>query len=220
MLWSAVVLLVTIGAAVVIRRAIHLIPILINGYHPPSSAAGTSFPKFAGLDDIFAGSPVLTLVHIFPALVFLVLAPLQFSRTFRERHLPMHRVNGRILLICGMITGATALLMSFVMPAIGGVNQAAATILFAIIFLFSLGKAFSLIRRGEIARHREWMIRAFSTALAVATIRPIIAVFFATSRFTGLTPYEFFGTGFWIGFVLHLIAAEVWIGRTRLAVTR
>ncbi|MBO0723497.1 MAG: DUF2306 domain-containing protein [Blastocatellia bacterium] len=215
-LWSAVVLLVIIGAAVVIRRAIHLIPILFNGYHPPTTAASTAFSQFAGLDDIFARYPILTLVHIFPALVFLVLAPLQFSRTFRERHLHMHRVNGRILLICGMITGGSALLMSFVMPAIGGVNQAAATTLFAIIFLFSLGKAFSLIKRGEVARHREWMIRAFSTALAVATIRPIIAVFFATSRFSGLTPYEFFGTGFWIGFVLHLIAAEVWIGRTRV----
>jgi hypothetical protein len=59
------------------------------------------------------------------------------------------------------------------------------------------------------------MIRAFSIALAVATIRPVVAVFFATSRLSGLTPYEFFGTAFWIGFVLHLIAAEVWIERTR-----
>jgi len=49
----------------------------------------------------------------------------------------------------------------------------------------------------------------------VATIRPIVAIFFATSRFSGLTPYEFFGTAFWIGFVLHLVAAEVWIQRTR-----
>src|SRR2546429_5104016 len=31
---------------------------------------------------------------------------------------------------------------------------------------------------------------------------------------SGLTPYEFFGTGFWIGFVLHLIAAETWIHAT------
>jgi hypothetical protein len=39
-------------------------------------------------------------------------------------------------------------------------------------------------------------------------------MFFATSRFSGLTPYEFFGIGFWIGFVLHLIAAEAWIHAT------
>ena len=88
------------------------------------------------------------------------------------------------------------------MPAIGGINQAAATTLFASFFLFALCKAFWHIRRGEIALHREWMIRAFSVGLAVATIRPI------------LTPHEFFGIAFWIGFVLHLMAAEAWIHAT------
>jgi hypothetical protein len=50
--------------------------------------------------------------------------------------------------------------------------------------------------------------------LAVAAIRPIIGEFFATSPLTGLTPREFFGIAFWIGFVLHLIAAEAWIHTT------
>ena len=58
------------------------------------------------------------------------------------------------------------------------------------------------------------MIRAFSVGLAVATIRPIIGMFFATSRFSGLMPHEFFGIAFWIGFVLHLMAAEAWIHAT------
>jgi len=39
-------------------------------------------------------------------------------------------------------------------------------------------------------------------------------MFFATSRFSGLTPHEFFGIAFWTGFVLHLIAAEAWIHAT------
>lgn len=55
------------------------------------------------------------------------------------------------------------------------------------------------------------MIRAYSIDLAVATIRPIVGIFFATSRFSHLAPREFFGVAFWIGFVLHLIAAETWI---------
>jgi uncharacterized membrane protein YvlD (DUF360 family) len=104
--------------------------------------------------------------------------------------------------------------MSFTMQSIGGVNQAAATILFGSYFLFALSKAFWHIRRREVTLHRQWMIRAFAIGLAVATIRPIVGIFFATSRFTGLTPTQFFGTAFWIGFVLHLIAAEVWIHST------
>jgi hypothetical protein len=105
--------------------------------------------------------------------------------------------------------------MSFGMPAIGGVNQAAATTLFAIFFLFALCKAFWHILRGEIVLHRQWMIRAFAVGLAVATIRPIVGIFFATSPLTGLTPHEFFGIAFWIGFVLHLIAAEAWVYLTQ-----
>jgi hypothetical protein len=31
---------------------------------------------------------------------------------------------------------------------------------------------------------------------------------------TGLTPYEFFGIAFWIGFVPRLVAAEAWIHAT------
>jgi uncharacterized membrane protein YozB (DUF420 family) len=113
-----------------------------------------------------------------------------------------------------VIIGVSAEVMSFTTRSIGGINQAAATILFGLFFLASLGKAFWHIRRGEIALHRQWMIRAFSIGLAVATIRPLVGIFFATSRLSGLTPFEFFGTAFWIGFVLHLIAAEAWIRLT------
>lgn len=214
-LWGVVVCLALIGVFVVVRRAVHLVPILINGYSPPAAPSNPAVAQLVALDDLFARHPVLTLVHILPGLLFVVLGPLQFSSTFRERHLRWHRRCGRILLLCGTVIGVSALVMSFAMPSIGGVNQAAATTLFGLWFLFALGTAFRHILRGEIPLHREWMIRAFSTGLAVATIRPIIAVFFATSSFSGLTPDEFFGTAFWIGFVLHYIAAEAWIQWTR-----
>lgn len=214
-LWGAVILLALIGVAVVVRRTVALAPVLINGYQPPPAASNPTLAQFAALDDLFARYPLLTLVHILPGLLFMILGPLQFSSTLRARHLKWHRRSGRVYLVCSLVIGLTALVMSFAMPAIGGVNQAAATTLFALLFLFALAKAYWHILRREIAQHREWMIRAFAIGLAVATIRPIVGLFFATSRFSGLTPYEFFGTAFWLGFVLHLIAAEVWIQWTR-----
>lgn len=214
-LWIVVSFLVLIGVAVVVRRAVQLVPILFDGYQAPAPSANPTLAQFAALDDLFARYSALTLVHIMPALLFILLGPLQFSASIRARHLSWHRWSGRVYLICGLAVGISALVMSFAMPAIGGINQAAATTLFAILFLFALGKAFWHVLRSEITLHREWMIRAFAIGLAVATIRPIIGFFFATSRFSGLTPHEFFGTAFWIGFVLHLIAAEVWIQWTR-----
>jgi hypothetical protein len=101
--------------------------------------------------------------------------------------------------------------------AIGGANETAATMLFAAVFLFALAKAFLSIRRGRVAVHREWMIRAFAIGLAVTTTRPIVGVFFATRRLTHLTPHDFFGIAFWLSFTIHLIAAEAWINYTRPA---
>lgn len=197
------------------RRTVVLLPVLVNGYHSPATGSDPATAQLRALDDIFARYPVLTLVHILPGLFFVLLGPLQFSRTFGSRHWQWHRCIGRVFMVSGLIIGLSALVMSFAMPAIGGINQATCTILFSGFFLLALGKAFWHIRRGQVALHREWMIRAFSIGLAVATIRPIIGIFFATSRFSGLRAHEFFGTGFWIGFVLHLVATEVWIHRTR-----
>ena len=214
-LWSAVIFLAIVGSAVAVRRMLHLVPVVARGYRPTAVSSNPAAAQFASLDDLFAHYPILTLVHIVPGLFFMILGPLQFSSTIRARNLRWHRLSGRIFVICGMVIGLSALVMSFAMPSIGGFNQAAATSLFAAFFLIALCKGFWHIRRREIALHREWMIRAFSVGLAVATIRPIIGMFFATSRFSGLTPHEFFGVGFWIGFVLHLIAAEAWIHVTQ-----
>jgi uncharacterized membrane protein len=118
---------------------------------------------------------------------------------------------GRVLVTCGLIIGTSALVMSYKMN-IGGPNETAATTLFAIVFLICLVKAFVHIRRKEVARHREWMIRAYGVGLGVATTRPIVGAFFAFRR---LTPHEFFGIAFWLGFSITFLVAEAWVDYTR-----
>jgi uncharacterized membrane protein len=215
LVYAIVIFLTLIGIGIVARRTMKLAPVLINGFQPHVSQANKRLEELAATDDIFARYPILTLVHILPGLVYLLTAPFQFSKKIRQRNITTHRRLGRVVIISGLTAGITAFIMSLAMPSIGGVNQAAATLLFSIFFLFALSKAYLLIRKGKIVFHREWMIRAYAIGLAITTIRPIVGIFFATSGFTGLTPYEFFGTAFWIGFVLHLVAAEVWIYRTR-----
>ncbi len=94
-LWSAVIFLVLIGVVVAVRRLAHLVPIVAGGYHPPAVASNPVAARFAALDDLFARYPILTLVHIVPGLLFMMLGPLQFSSTIRARHLRLHRLNGR-----------------------------------------------------------------------------------------------------------------------------
>ncbi len=215
LVWGAVALLATIGVAVAIRRTVALVPVLLSGYAAPAAPANPVAAQFAALDDLFARYPALTLIHIVPGLLFMLLGPLQFSRTLRARHVSWHRWAGRVYLACALVVGVSALAMSLGMPAIGGAPQAVATTLFGLWFLYALGRAYRHILRREVGQHREWMLRAFAVGLAVATIRPIIGLFFATSRISGLTAAQFFGVAFWIGFVLHVVAAELWIRRTR-----
>jgi uncharacterized membrane protein SirB2 len=197
------VVLVAIGLAAVTRRAY----VLLFPPHISSQFAASRFGTAAALDTGFALHPTLVFLHIIPAFLFMSLIPFQFVETFRRRHLAWHRLTGRILIVLGTVVGFSALVMSFTMN-IGGVSETVATTFYAILFLVFLALGFWNIRRRRIASHREWMIRAFGVALGVATSRPIIGAFFAAGR---LSPHDFFGAAFWLGFTITLLAAEAWI---------
>lgn len=196
-----VVVLALVGLGVAIRRELYLTRLVqpfIN-------------PKFGAFDANIDDQALLTWLHIVPGSLLLLLGPFQLWRKFRTEHPNLHRWYGRVYIVAGVIVGVTALVMSILTP-IGGTNETVATMLFALLFLFGLLKAYLHIRRREIKQHREWMIRAFAIALAIATVRPIVALFFV---FSNLQPREFFGIAFWLGFTIHLIGAELWINYTR-----
>ena len=204
-MWIGLILLCVIAAAAAIRR----MTVLGN----PSRNVP---PQLAGLDEAFARKPVLTLTHIIPGLAFVLLVPFQLSRSFRNRHLRIHRWMGRVVMSLGLIVGISAVPMS--RHAIGGLLEASATRFYDGVFLFALARAFLYIRQHNVVQHREWVIRAMAIALGVATVRPIMGLFFATSRLTGLTPQQFFGIAFWMGFTSTYIAGELWIRHTRTSI--
>lgn len=202
LLRTGVFFLTAIGIAMVIRRTLSIAG-LVASFNPSGGAP---------FDTSFSQHPVLTFMHILPGMMVMLLGPWQFMPGIRARHLSFHRISGRIYIACAFIVGISALCMPFIMRPIGGVNEAAASILFGIYFLVALSKACWHIIHKNVPLHREWMLRAFAVGLAVSTVRPVIALFFAVS---GLPPQVFFGTAFWIGFTLHAMFAEVWINYTR-----
>jgi hypothetical protein len=204
LVWAGTMSLVLIGLAAAARRFVVLL-------YPP--APDPRFAAAAALNVSFAAHRWLTLTHILPAFLFMALMPFQFVGRIRARHITLHRWSGRLLLLLGTVIGAAALIMSFTMN-IGGVSETAATTFFAVLFLMFLGLGFLNIRRHKVDLHRQWMIRAYGIALGVATTRPIIGAFFAARR---LSPHEFFGAAFWLGFTVTLLAAEAWIHYTEPA---
>lgn len=196
--WSVFLVLCVIAAAAAVRRIVVLIM-------PP---VVQRVPQMAALDLAFASHKALTLCHIVPALVFVVLLPLWFMRWIRSRS-EVHRRVTYALFVLGSVIGVTALPMS--LRPVGGVNEAAAAILYDCLFLFSLGRAWVMFRRGDMVLHRAWMMRGIAVLLGIATTRPVMGVFFATEPVTHLQPQQFFGTAFWIGFTVTYIAGEAYL---------
>jgi hypothetical protein len=214
-LWTATTFLVIIGVAIVVRRLLFLNDLRHTGSYVPVVTESRSPVPDAG----FAQHPTLTLIHIVPGLLFMLLAPLQFLKRVKEKYPRFRRITWYIIFFSGLVIGITALIMGFTM-AIGGITETLAVAVYGVLFLFSLLKAFLYLIDRNPALHREWMIRALAIGLAVSTTRPIVALFFATSRFTGLTVQQYFGLSFWIAFTLHIIVAEIWIHKTRGIETR
>jgi uncharacterized membrane protein len=205
--WVAVIFLAFIGIAVATRRSIVLLK--------PGALSARNNPA-AELDGAFADRRALTLVHIVPGMLFMVLGPLQLVRGLRARYPQVHRWCGRVFLTASAVVGVSGLTLAYG-KTIGGVDEKAAVTLFGSFFLIALSKALWHALRREFAQHREWMIRGYAIGLAVATVRPIMGTFFAAAVLRGHRPepHEFFGTAFWIGFTVQMIAAEIWINYTR-----
>ena len=158
------------------------------------------------LDAVFVSHKTLTLAHILPALAFVVLIPFLYARRFAGA-----RWVERILFPLGAIVGITAYAMST--ESIGGWLERSAVLFFNTLFLYSLARAWQL--RHEVSLKMEWMTRAIGILFGIATTRPVMGIFFATSPLTHLAPSQFFGIAFWIGFSINTVAVEWWLRSRR-----
>jgi hypothetical protein len=185
-----------IGVAIVVRRVVALRRAVASG----------GPPELARLDGWFQTHAVLTYVHILTALAFLVLLPLIFWHRTR-RSISVRRAYYGI----GALVAITAYTMSTY--SVGGWVERAAVLFFNTLFLITLGVSCHAWRAGMVEDERRWTLRSAATVLGIATTRPVMGIFFATSRLTHWTPQQFFGPAFWIGFAINVIVMELWLSK-------
>jgi len=186
--WACIV----IAVAVALRRFVALV-------HPSQ----TGPPAMAALDSAFASHATLTFAHITSATAFVLVAPLVIFRAAKSG------LWERLLFPLGAVVGVTAYAMSI--PAFGGWVERSAVLFFNSVFLFSMARAYWYARAGESFQKMRWLTRAIGILLGIATTRPVMGIFFATSRLTHLEPRQFFGVAFWIGFSINTIIVEAWL---------
>jgi len=155
----------------------------------------------------FGSRPAMTLLHVVPGALFLSLGLLQFSSRIRNRWIRFHRWSGRVLMIAAIASGIAGLYFGVVIP-IAGFGEASVIALVGAFLIVAVVRGFLAIRRGDAARHREWMIRAFAACLAVSTVRVIGGII---QLFMPMAPTPTIVISFWAGWAITLAAAELWI---------
>ena len=156
------------GLLITCLIALGLIPILANTLRRIALSLGT----VEGFTD--NGSPDVPLpvaVHVLTATIFVILGSFQFSPGFRRRKPVWHRMAGRVLVMRGMLVALSGLWLNqfFSFPAGSG------DLLYVFRWPAGLGMAlciligFAAVRRQDITRHRQWMIRAYALGLGAAT---------------------------------------------------
>jgi predicted membrane protein DUF2306 len=118
-------------------------------------------------------------LHINGGTIALLTGPWQFWTGLRQRNLPVHRWTGRLFLLgVGMgVTGAVGLSATTTYGwgfAVGLMGLASA-------WFVTTSMAYYAIRKGLVALHKEWMIRAYVVTFAFVSFR-ILSDYGPTSR--------------------------------------
>jgi uncharacterized membrane protein len=168
-----------------------------------------------GMDQAFAGmtNQLLTskeafYLHIITAPIALAIAPFQLSKRFRAHSIRGHRLMGRVYCASVFLAGVTGVIIGF--NAKGGLIAQSGFVLLAVIWLLATFRALQVIVRGQVALHREWMIRSIALTFAGVTLRVILPV----QLMVGISIDVAYPAVAWLCWVPNLVVAEYVIRRS------
>jgi uncharacterized membrane protein len=163
-------------------------------------------------DAHYTNNALLTLLHVVPGVIFLLLGPLQFISDIRKHWPKLHRWAGRLFILSGFTFAVTALIINVSFPPFGGQFKSLAVYIFSIAQILTLGIALHAVLQRDFIRHRAWMMRAFAIGLAISTMR----IFFIPAYLLFGVPNDLtVALGMWIGFLVNILVVELILWRER-----
>lgn len=157
-------------------------------------------------------SPMPVVLHVISAAIFVTLGAFQFVAPLRRRFPNLHRIVGRRLMVCGLVAGLSALWMTLFYARLPDTNDLLVVIRFvfssAMIAFIVLG--FIAIRRGDVARHRGWMMRAYAIGLGAGSQA---LIFMVAEMVTGKPDQMEKALLMGAAWVINLVVAELVIRR-------
>ena len=175
---------------------------------------GISFPiRLPGMQDEFhlrylEMSQLLVFMHVVGAGIALLITPIQFM--IYRKNCTLHRYLGRVYFLAVIVGSIGGYYMAWY--AFGGIVST-----LGLGTLNTLWWSFTLLavifaRQGNIAAHRQWMIRSFSLTFAAVTLRLISPLLHAV--LDEVTAQQ---AVYWLSWSLNLAVAQWWINRRRVA---
>ena len=107
----------------------------------------------------------LLIPHTLAGVSALLIGPLQFSTRFRQRHLQLHRILGRIYVLAVFVGSFTGIALAAGRPGLPGTSMQAAA------WMVCTTAAFITARNRQIAVHRQWMARSYAITFTFVSSR-------------------------------------------------
>ena len=111
----------------------------------------------------------LVVPHVLGGLLALLIGPFQFSSRFRQRHLSIHRIMGRVYLASVVVSAVVALYLSAIHQTDMQDKEWVFTLDMS--WLITGWMAFAAVRNGNIEVHRQWMARNYAFTTVFLTVR-------------------------------------------------
>ncbi len=128
-------------------------------------------PDLMPADARFAASPAPLVLHLLGSAVFTLLGAVQLVPRVRRNHPAWHRRVGRGVALAGLVVAATATWMTLTYARHPGTGE----LLYLMRLVVAPAMAACLVlgvvtvRRGDLAAHRAWMIRAYALGVGAGT---------------------------------------------------
>jgi uncharacterized membrane protein len=117
--------------------------------------------------------------HIILGGLALLIGWTQFSTSFRNKNLQLHRKLGKVYVISVLFSSLAGIYIGFF--ATGGIISKLGFICLGFVWLSSTLIAYQYIRKGQIERHQKMMIYSYAACLAAVTLRiwlPVLSITF------------------------------------------
>lgn len=156
--------------------------------------------------------------HVISGILVILIGPLQFLKTFRNKNMKLHRLFGKVYAYGILLVAApTGFIMAFY--AEGGYWSTVSFIIMSTLWFYTTFMAVRAVMRKDILGHQQWMYRSYALSFAAVTLRILVPLMSIpeVSKHLGSTTderdYAIIVATAWLSWIINLIFVEILIAR-------